>query len=277
AKKPYSSSKSHRFFRDVLRSSSNPWVVHEVIVTSPLGLVPRELELVYPAGKYDIPVTNRWYEDEKRMIQDMIECYLKVNKYDVVISHLPKELHDVVKEKVPDVVSTCTGHPTSQGSLSKLGEVLREHVNRYRHVKTRERLREVARCVAQYQFDEKVGSRLISDDVEIEGSYPSFKVIEDGKQVAMFSRERGLLSLTLRGGGTLVSAKKNMVFIDKDFQPKGSILSVGVEYADEDIRLEDEVVVLQKDELYAVGTARMNGEEMNEMKTGEAVRIRHHR
>ena len=50
-----------------------------------------------------------------------------------------------------------------------------------------------------------------------------------------------------------------------------------MESADANIIIEDEIVVLQDDELYAVGVARMNGEEMNEMKTGEAVRIRHHR
>ncbi|RLF26322.1 MAG: hypothetical protein DRN01_04985 [Thermoplasmata archaeon] len=277
ARKPYSSSKSHRVFRDALRFSGNPGVVHEVIVTSPLGLVPRELELVYPAGRYDIPVTNHWYEDEKRMIEEMIEGYLQRNRYDTVISHLPEELHEIVKEKIPDVVSTCVNHPTSHESLRKLVENLKEYVNQFEYVKNSERLKETVRCIAQYQFGEILGSRLVSDEVGIVGSYPSFKVVKDGEQVAAISRERGLLSLTLKGGETLVSAKKNMVFIDKDFQPKGSVLSVGVESADANIIIEDEIVVLQDDELYAVGVARMNGEEMNEMKTGEAVRIRHHR
>ncbi|MCK4416355.1 MAG: DUF5591 domain-containing protein, partial [Thermoplasmatales archaeon] len=64
AKKPYSFSKSHKFFRDKLITSGNPFIVHEMIVTSPMGLVPRELELVYPASSYDIPVTGVWDEDE---------------------------------------------------------------------------------------------------------------------------------------------------------------------------------------------------------------------
>src|SRR5207245_1482509 len=56
ARKPYSTSRSHRRFRDAIVASANPTAVHEVIVTSPLGLIPRELERFYPAGAYDISV-----------------------------------------------------------------------------------------------------------------------------------------------------------------------------------------------------------------------------
>src|SRR5438552_1980631 len=50
ARKPYSASRSHRRFREAIQACKNPSVVHEVIVTSPLGLIPRELERFYPAG-----------------------------------------------------------------------------------------------------------------------------------------------------------------------------------------------------------------------------------
>ena len=55
AKKPYSLSQSHRKFQAAIAGRA-----HELIVTSPLGLVPRELECVYPAGHYDVPVTGYW-------------------------------------------------------------------------------------------------------------------------------------------------------------------------------------------------------------------------
>ncbi|MFQ5919450.1 MAG: DUF5591 domain-containing protein, partial [Thermoplasmata archaeon] len=57
ARKPYSTSRSHRQFRGAIRASGNPWAVHVVVVTSPLGLVPLELQLAYPAQHYDVPVT----------------------------------------------------------------------------------------------------------------------------------------------------------------------------------------------------------------------------
>lgn len=47
----------------------NPEVVHEVIVTSPLGIVPMELEMIYPAAHYDISVTGEWSLDEREMVK----------------------------------------------------------------------------------------------------------------------------------------------------------------------------------------------------------------
>ena len=64
-RKPYSSSRSHKAFRRAINHSS----AHEVIVTSPLGLVPRDLEEVWPAGHYDIPVTGDWTLDEMKESQ----------------------------------------------------------------------------------------------------------------------------------------------------------------------------------------------------------------
>ncbi|MCD6237276.1 MAG: hypothetical protein J7K13_04925, partial [Thermoplasmata archaeon] len=57
---------------------------------------------------------------------------------------------------------------------------------------------------------------------------------------------------------------------------KGSILAVGIDDADADIRVGDEVVILKEDNLYAVGVARMNGEEMVDATRGEAVMVSHH-
>ena len=61
AKKPYSLSQSHRKFQQAVGGRA-----HELIVTSPLGLVPRELECIYPAGHYDVPVTGYWDAEEWR-------------------------------------------------------------------------------------------------------------------------------------------------------------------------------------------------------------------
>ena len=44
------------------------------MVTSPLGLVPRDLEEVWPAGHYDIPVTGDWTRDEINRVTKMIDA-----------------------------------------------------------------------------------------------------------------------------------------------------------------------------------------------------------
>ncbi len=58
AKKPYSESKSHQLFRRAIDAALGDARAYlsEVILTSPLGIVPRELERISPAVNYDIPV-----------------------------------------------------------------------------------------------------------------------------------------------------------------------------------------------------------------------------
>ena len=73
ARKPYSESKSHKRIIEALGPYRSAF--HELIVTSPVGLVPRELESTYPARFYDIPVIGDWYEDERVMIKNIISGY----------------------------------------------------------------------------------------------------------------------------------------------------------------------------------------------------------
>ncbi|MGB9926805.1 MAG: DUF5591 domain-containing protein, partial [Methanosarcina sp.] len=66
ARKPYSTSQSHQKF--ILSLGKHRRFVHELILTSPLGIVPRELELTYPAAHYDTAVTGHWDEEEKAWV-----------------------------------------------------------------------------------------------------------------------------------------------------------------------------------------------------------------
>ncbi|MFO8133090.1 MAG: DUF5591 domain-containing protein, partial [Thermoplasmatota archaeon] len=88
AGKPYSRSRSHRRFGEAIGASGNPYAVHRAVVTSPLGIVPIELDGVYPAAHYDISVTGRWSRDEQAMAAGMLRRYLRENEYDLVVQHL---------------------------------------------------------------------------------------------------------------------------------------------------------------------------------------------
>jgi|GEM_PF-43176 len=124
ARKPYSKSKSHQAFADVLFARRDMDAIHEVIVTSPLGIVPRELELAYPAAHYDVPVTGLWSEDEKHMIRSCVAAFLEKNSYGAIVSHLPGETMEFLRDLVPGAIETCGDSPTSAESLSRLGEGL---------------------------------------------------------------------------------------------------------------------------------------------------------
>ena len=62
------------------------------MITSPLGLVPRDLEAVWPAGRYDIPVTGDWNLQEVERVKSMINALISRNKYRVIINHSSIEI-----------------------------------------------------------------------------------------------------------------------------------------------------------------------------------------
>ena len=73
-KKPYSNSKSHQKFRKLTRS------FQELIVTSPFGICPRELENTFPIQSYDVSTTGKWSVDEIEESGKLIEKYTKGKK-----------------------------------------------------------------------------------------------------------------------------------------------------------------------------------------------------
>ena len=274
AKKPYSFSKSHKLFREKLYSTKNPHIIHEVIITSPLGIVPRELELIYPASSYDIPVTGVWDEVEKKIITELLSKYLKLNKYKKIIAHLPKEIMDFISYILEKPVTTCTKNPTSRKSLDTLCETLNATVNQFEKIKAQNRAIEDVGASAAYQFGRNTAERLLKDCV-IKGKYPYQKIMYKNKQLGMITKERGLISLTLDGARRIADSGQYWVEIYDDFQLKGSVFAPGVKNADEAIRIGDEVIVLRNKKLCAVGVAMMNGNEMKESLHGEAVKTRH--
>jgi archaeosine synthase len=90
----------------------------------------------------------------------------------------------------------------------------------------------------------------------------------------MLVQERGMISLTLDGAERISAKDLYCVQID-DFQPEGNLFAIGVDGADENIRLGDEAVIRYEKDVRAVGAAVMNWKEMTESERGEAVRIRH--
>ena len=275
AKKPYSFSKSHRYFKNQIFNSKNPNVFHEVIITSPLGIVPRELELVYPAAHYDIPVTGRWDFNEKEMLRTLLEKYLKENKYKKIISHLPLEIMDFIKDIIPKSIDTCVDRPTSDESLEKLSNTLFDKSSKFEYVKTNQRLRENIWCIASYQFGKNTADKLLKG-TEIKGKYPFYKIIQNNKQLGMLIQKRGFISLTFEGAKKISDSKSNWVEISDDFELIGSVFAPGIIDADSNIRIGDEVIVRKKNKVCAVGVAMMNGADMKKLSYGEAVKTRHH-
>ena len=270
ARKPYFQSRTHRRFREATREID--WTsLQEVTLTSPLGAVPRELELFYPAQQYDIPVTHRWFEEEKKMILEHLQSIIEKGDYQTIISHLPESMSFVSDEI--DGIDTSRGyHPTSDEAIEYLADKLKEVVGKERG-DVQGFLQQNLESFSKFQFG-RGGERLL-DGAIIKGKYPWYKIMGDDDQRGMLVPQRGLISLTLEGAELLKKEEIALVEID-DFVPKGSVFAVGVKDADKSIRPEEEALVVYERELRGVGPAVMSGEEMIRAEKGEAIRLRHH-
>ncbi len=270
ARKPYSASRSHRRFRDAILATANPSVVHEVIVTSPLGLIPRELERFHPARDYDIPVTGDWSRDEAAIVIEDLSAFLAANRYDAVVAHLGAEA-PIVHEALSDALFSTKDHPTSEDSLVALTRTLDQVASSVRPVAKGARFAEEMSNLACFQFGD-AGLGLV-EGATFRGRFPDVRVLRGGQQLAMHTA-RGMLSLTLTGGEVLSKKDAYWVEID-DFLPVGNIFAVGVRDAAREIRPGDEVAVRHEDEVRAVGTARLGWREMKDLRRGKAVHVRH--
>jgi archaeosine synthase len=271
ATKPYSESQSHRQFHDVVQ-----WRAHTVSMTSPIGVVPQELELTYPAQHYDSVVTGRWSETEKAFVADVLAAYLRRNDYPRIVAHVPEDGYREICERVAERLDlemefTVADHPTTTESLGNLAAALEGELQ----YSKREREHYTLRAVADYQFGAGAGDALF-DDLRTESRYPKLRALDgDGEQLATLVAEYGVLSLTLAGARRWVASEvpTKRVRID-DFVPHGSVLAPGVVDAGDEVRVGDEVVV-EGPSAFAVGRAEMSGPEMVESTRGIATEVRH--
>lgn len=275
AKKPYHISKTHRAFASAIHTAQHDTLVHEVIVTSPLGMVPRELDACYPANSYDIPVTGEWKCEEKAMIRKMVGDLI-AQGYDKVICHLGEDYELV--EGLAEMECTVVGDPTSPKSLENLDKALRAAAKGMETVDYLVDRNNLARGLLEFQFGRDIADLLMDGDTYAIGKFPYWKFIRevDGKkiQMGMMTPERGMVSLTLEGAEVLAKAGYATVEI-MDFELKGNLFAVGVVRADPRIRIGDEAVIVFNGEVRGVGVAEMCGREMTDLKRGIAVKVRH--
>lgn len=278
AKKPYHISKTHRAFASAIHTAQHDTLVHEVIVTSPLGMVPRELDACYPANSYDIPVTGEWKCEERAMIREMVGSLIQQG-YDKVICHLGDDYELV--EGLAEMECTVVGDPTSPKSLENLDKALRAAAKGMEPVDYLVDRNNLARGLLEFQFGRDIADLLMDENTYAIGKFPYWKFIredpEDRKkktQLGMMTPERGMVSLTLEGAEILAEAGYATVEI-MDFELKGNLFAVGVIRADPRIRIGDEAIIVCDGQVRGVGVAMMCGREMTDLKRGIAVKVRH--
>jgi archaeosine synthase len=276
ARKPYSISHSHWLFSRAL--GSNKRTLNEVVITSPLGIVPKELELIYPAAHYDIPVTGHWDCQEREWVGECLCDYLQKNNYSHIIAHVDAAYKEICRNAADtldlDIIYTACGNVTSDKSLQLLGSTINTIVEaeQYKPRKPAQMKKDILTATADYQFGTGAGHILVPVNALIKGSYPKYRIYDGDVQLAALEPRTGALIPTLDGAVRLLELKTYQVKID-DFIPKGSLLAPGVLDADPVIRPSDQVIVINE-RILAVGRAQMSGPEMVLSTRGVAVDLR---
>ena len=268
ARKPYSASKSHRAIFEALGALRK--YVNEVIVTSPITLVPRELEETYPAGFYDIPVTGSWYMEEKENIVNSIKAFVASNNYSETIFFLPEDML-FIKEKL---------NLNENFILWKKGEenqfdALKERIIQIREAQNSERRRDFMKekllAIARYQFGNWIGE--YASQLKINRMFNQFMLVEGNKPFFIFNERQGKLTIHKNAAGLFIQKGKFLVEID-DFKPTANIYAMGIKDCSSDVRQGDEVVLHHEGSARGTGIAKMSRDIMLSSSKGVAVKVR---
>jgi archaeosine synthase alpha-subunit len=280
--KPYRNSRSHRRFHAALADLPHLDRLHRVSVTSPLGLVPRELEDLYPARHYDIPVTGEWDEAERSSVREGLQHLLRTGAYDSVIVHLdPVEysfLRDAFGPERPTVWTLTDEHTTAPPALQALREAASLALGRTegRREGVLAVVREELAALAGVQFGLEAARLLFGPPVRLHGR-PWFQRLSDGAGVdlATWQEQRALFQLTVAGGMRILPSRALEVEVDGAVVLTGDLFTPGVVRADPEIRIGDSVLLTREGRLLGVGEARLPGPLMSDLPRGLAVHVRH--
>ncbi|AEC51580.1 hypothetical protein PNA2_0664 [Pyrococcus sp. NA2] len=275
ARKPYSKSRSHTLYRKAMKEALGDKIyrIHELIVTSPYGVVPREWEWI---AKYDIVVTGHWSEEEVKFAGELLAETLEKYPDIPIIAHVEGGYKEAVKYAMEmvnrDVIFTAVGDSTtSRESLERLKKTLKEFDLRdvdkeYR----RYRFYENVRKVFDYYFGVGAGKAILPDNGQVVGS-KMLRLIANNTQTGTF--QEGTISVTPFGMQRIYDSMR-AYWVEVDFDVRGDVFAAGVNNADEKIRPNDFVGIVRDDKVVAVGKAVLSGEEMVRAKKGIAVKVK---
>jgi len=259
AKKPYRVSRSHKRFRYEIGNIS----ATEISITSPLGLVPRELEELWPAANYDIPVTGHWDAEEILVVKKSLSGILDRVKFELIINNSGFDLG--INFCGIDVIET------TKESFSEEIKKAKEKLN------IEEQSLKVNRLI-EYNTMSKwhYGSSNWLNGTKLTGKPPHWKIEKSGQPFARwnhlncsFSFSKAALPV-LAETQTLPSAK---IRLNEEWN--GDVFAPMIVSFDDSIRVGDIVLLYsEEDKLIGSGVAQAPAWEWNN-GCGRLAKVRH--
>jgi archaeosine synthase len=295
AKKPYSDSKSHRRFQKILRKFAEFPDFQEIILTSPLGAIPRQLENIYPVNSYDISVTGDWDNKEIEIAVEMLVSLLE--RFDdriPVLCHfkdpgylkIVEEARSKVKNKF--YFTEPKGNLTTKESLMsfeiklrfikeslELDSCLPENPNLLR-TWTRKFFK-----IIDYQFGQNAGGQIFFNGIKIWNNKKSNLIeISDQKtreKLGKFNFSTGQIEINLIGANRLRTIKNDMNYIVFDGQTiKGNTLfRPGILNCSSNLAPKDLVLIYNKnhEKIIGLGSMIVSSSYIKNSKTGKVADV----
>lgn len=229
---------------------------HHICIASPVfGIIPLEVEDVYPLTQHERP--GELDSEQIEFLKSCVKDYVK--KFKKIMVHKDLEFLGVAGEVFDDTTKFSTDRRAGENVKLKL------------------------RAIADYQFGSGAREALMGGAVAKWARTDRIRsVYSGGELIATLRAHDGFLTLTPAGAQRLLelpSPKNRVVVIDdaEEFVRGGkSVIAGFIAEADPKIRPYQEVIVVnKKDELLGTGRALLNAEEMQSFKKGAAVKIRH--
>lgn len=248
--KPYSSNLSSGKVKYVSEKPLNDDSLKFAFLDIPFGIIPLELDQVYPLAQNDAPLL-RDLDSEEFLRKLITEFRDKIALEESLMGDLGIEFPSGYRGEADVLVD----------DLSRI------------------------RMIADYQFGEGAGEALFDDDVRIERSRKTGKIrhiYTNEKLICTMRASDGLLVLSAEGAVRLHRGKgypANRVVVNEDSEPFArngkSIFAKFIIDCDVNIRAGDEVLIVSAgDELLATGRALLCAEEMMDLNYGQAVKTR---
>ena len=226
-----------------------------MVLDVPFGLIPLEIDEVYPLSQNDAPKTRD--VDSIEFVEDFISEF--VEYYDQVLIH-----SRIIKDLEIGLYNKCIDSDEIRYKKDDVQKV---------------------KAIADYQFGFGAGDALFDGNIKIEKSKKTGKIrhIYDGKVLIVNMRASdSYLVLSKEGAKRLHNAMpypENRVVVNKDSEPFAldgkSVFCKFVVDCDDNIRAKDEVLIVnEQDKLLAYGKALLGACEIKEFKTGQAIKTR---
>ncbi len=287
AKKPYSMSQSHNLFREAIRKADRNifQYISELIITSPLSVVPRELESIYPSKFYDITVTGTWSSEEVNVTSSLLNNVLSKYQQDViVIDHTHGQgYREIVKKintlNIKEIYHTSPErHPTSRESLTKLTETLKDvlnSINNQTNAQSYSILQRKLIATANHQFGPLTGEEIFNGEIKTRGKYPrDIQIFKNKTLIATYLSRTGFLSLQPETAQKIVNhSLVNLEFNDSKIEGS-TIYAPGCKEPSVDIRPLDEIFIVNSGSVLATAKALVSGEDMQKMSSGAIAEIK---